>query len=177
MDDRPEEALPESRPNPPDLSDSPLTRRALFGTVFGGVGVVAGLKTFEDRISPPDQSNKARSLAQFADATPRSVASPMASPLASPVASPAATPAGPEMVGNLLVRRGETFDYTTSPVSSDTLTLFVVGDGEQPNLSPAAFRHDFQISASYLDPLLWIDDLTLEPRPWLAERWEWDDSG
>jgi len=55
--------------------------------------------------------------------------------------------------------------------------MFIMGDGERPNLAPASFRHDFQISASYLDPLLWIDDQTMEPQPWLAESWEWDDSG
>ncbi len=173
--DNSEMSTPDERPVLPDAT---LNRRALFGTVFGGVAVVAGLKAAEDRLGDDPAEKNRIAHSQLSDATPSSeVGTPAASPVASPVASPAATPVGPEQIGQLLVRRGESFDYPGEPIESDTLTTFISGSGDAPNLSPAAFRHDYQISTSYLDPLLWIDDETMEPRPWLAERWEWDESG
>lgn len=153
--------------------ESELTRRALFGTVFGGVAVVAGLQTLEERFTSTSVSPAQH---QSTHQT-QSAASPLASPQASPLASPVATPAGPEMVGALLVERGESFTYAGRPADGNRLTLFVSGDGEFPNLSPPSFRHDYLISASYLDPLLWIDDQTMEPKPWLATSWQWDESG
>ncbi len=184
MDQTPEETPRHAEPESGPPADAALTRRALFGTVFGGVAVVAALQSVGDRFSS-QRKNKLGLQTQGDHATPESggraednpVASPVASPLASPVASPVATPVGPATIGNLRVHRGESFEYDSAPVESDTLSILVLGDGASLNLSPASFRHDFQISASYLDPLLWSDDQTMEPRPWLAERWEWDDSG
>ena len=31
--------------------------------------------------------------------------------------------------------------------------------------------------ASYLDPLIWIDEVTMDPLPWLAESWKWSQGG
>lgn len=45
------------------------------------------------------------------------------------------------------------------------------------DFTPTAFRQDFQIAASYLDPLIRVDDVSLEPRPWLAESWSWSPDG
>ncbi len=42
---------------------------------------------------------------------------------------------------------------------------------------PAAFRQDYQVAVSYLDPLLRPDPITLTPTPWLAESWVWGDDG
>jgi peptide/nickel transport system substrate-binding protein len=42
---------------------------------------------------------------------------------------------------------------------------------------PTAFRQDPQVSLSYLDPLIWVDEVTLEPKPWLARSWKWADDG
>lgn len=52
----------------------------------------------------------------------------------------------------------------------------------RPNLNPgwfnpAAFAQDFQVAASYLDPLLRPNRLTLEPEPWLATTWTVADEG
>ncbi|MBX3071866.1 MAG: ABC transporter substrate-binding protein [Thermomicrobiales bacterium] len=167
----------DDNPQPPvsrgERPDADLTRRALFGTVFGGVAVVAGLQTLGDRFAAQDAaSQQGRAASQT-----KINASPVASPVASPAASPIATPAGPEMIGALRVERGSSFNHTGWATQGDTLSLFIASDGQEINLSPPSFRHDYLISASYLDPLLWIDDRTMEPRPWLAESWSWDDSG
>jgi ABC-type transport system substrate-binding protein len=45
------------------------------------------------------------------------------------------------------------------------------------NFNPSAFAQDPQIPVSYLEPLVRPDSVTLAPRPWLAERWEWQEGG
>jgi peptide/nickel transport system substrate-binding protein len=45
------------------------------------------------------------------------------------------------------------------------------------DFNPVSFNQDFQVTVSYLDPLLRPDPLTLEPTPWLAENWRWSDDG
>ena len=78
-------------------------------------------------------------------------------PVASPIA--AATPvafAEPEQGGTLrLVRPGNTLQ----------------------DLNPAAFAVDYQVTLSYLEPLIKPDAVTMEPRPWLATGWAWRDNG
>ncbi len=54
--------------------------------------------------------------------------------------------------------------------------MFIQGDGIE-GFTPTAFRQDFQVSMSYLDPLIHVDDVTLEPKPWLAESWSWSSNG
>ena len=49
--------------------------------------------------------------------------------------------------------------------------------GDNFDFNPASFSQDYQILASYLDPLVWIDDLTMEPTPWLAKQWSIRDDG
>jgi peptide/nickel transport system substrate-binding protein len=108
-----------------------------------------------------------------------SVATPGASPIGSPIASPIASdatpiaPPGPEMIGNLLVVRDQSPYYDTSPNRGGMITMARVG---RTNLdyNPASFAQDFQIPASYLEPLVWIDGVTMEPQPWLATEWEWN---
>jgi ABC-type transport system substrate-binding protein len=163
-----------------------LTRRAAFGTVLGGVSGIVLLDRLQGRLAPQSNSAQSGSIAGRAQPAPSPQATPVASPFASPVASPPpaspvpATPepiTPPDTIGQITVFRGESFEYADEPVSSETLTIVVPGGGDNLNFNPAAYRQDFQIAASYLDPLLWINDVTMEPRPWLAERWEWDDSG
>ena len=45
------------------------------------------------------------------------------------------------------------------------------------NFNPSAFAQDQQVALSYLEPLLRPDPRTMEPRPWLASRWEWREQG
>jgi peptide/nickel transport system substrate-binding protein len=172
-----------SRPESPGDPQHALTRRALFGTVFGGVSTVAILKTAEDRFGGGSGSNDStKALGQTrgeehaspASGTP--LASPVASPAASPEPVPEATP-DPNVYGELRIIRGDQFEYDTPPRESDTLTMVIAGELDNLNFSPAAFRQDFQITSSYLDPLVWSDDVTMEPVPWLAETWKWDDTG
>lgn len=69
-------------------------------------------------------------------------------------------------------------EYDADPVIGGELRLVRPGSAAQSlAFNPAAMVQDFQVSASYLDPLLRADSLTMEPRPWLAERWEWSDTG
>ena len=90
-----------------------------------------------------------RAQAQDRDSAATPVATP--GPAATPVAS-----AEPVRGGALrLVRPGDTLD----------------------NLNPAAFAVDFQVTLSYLEPLVMPDAVTMEPTPWLATRWAWRDSG
>src|SRR5262249_8458028 len=66
--------------------------------------------------------------------------------------------------------------YDGPPVEGDELRLLRAA-GNNGDFAPAAFRQDFQIMASYLDPLVWIDEVTMEPVPWLAKSWEIDGKG
>ena len=92
-----------------------------------------------------------------------------------------ATPASPEAevveadpFGQLTVIRNQTPQYTEAPVNSDTLRMMLTLN-RNDDFSPVSYAQDFQIMASYLDPLVWIDERTMEPQPWLAETWSIDD--
>ncbi|MEA2598383.1 MAG: peptide/nickel transport system substrate-binding protein [Thermomicrobiales bacterium] len=80
------------------------------------------------------------------------------------------------MIGQLQVIRDSRPVYDQQPVESDELRLLLAA-GDNGDFSPVAFRQDFQVMASYLDPLVRIDEVTMEPRPWLAESWEITDEG
>ncbi|MCA9879461.1 MAG: hypothetical protein KC442_16830 [Thermomicrobiales bacterium] len=45
------------------------------------------------------------------------------------------------------------------------------------DLSPAAFAVDYQVTLSYLEPLVMPDAQTMAPGPWLASGWAWRDGG
>lgn len=93
----------------------------------------------------------------------------MATPtVGTPVPGSAATP----MIGQLKVIDDQRPLYTGNPVQGGELRL-LLSSGSNNNYSPAAFRQDFQIMASYLDPLVWIDEVSMVPQPWLAESWKW----
>jgi peptide/nickel transport system substrate-binding protein len=105
----------------------------------------------------------------------QSVGSPV--PASSPTAAtPAATPTSPEMIGQLQVIRDPRPVYQGEPAEGDALNLLLAA-GDNGDFSPTAFRQDFQILASYLDPLVWIDEVTMEPVPWLATSWDSDSKG
>ncbi|CAN5734863.1 hypothetical protein BH24CHL4_BH24CHL4_22240 [soil metagenome] len=179
MKHEPEGTQSRSRTEARGDSQDSLSRRALFGTLFGGVSTVALLKTVGDKFGGSPGSNESSltpGLAQTGKTASPAAGTPAASPAASPVASPDATP-DPNVYGQLRVFRGDRFEYESVPLESDTLTIMVAGELDNLNFSPAAFRQDFQITSSYLDPLIWNDDITMEPTPWLAEAWQWDDTG
>lgn len=77
------------------------------------------------------------------------------------------------MIGKLLVIRDQRPIYDNRPKRGGMLTMVRVGRGNL-EYNPTAFAQDFQIPASYLEPLVWIDGVTMEPKPWLAAGWEWN---
>ncbi len=80
----------------------------------------------------------------------------------------------PSATGSLTVVRDQQPAETGQPVRGGTLRLIRPGSiGEPGDYSPSAMRQDQQVAVSYLDPLLRPDPETMEPRPWLAERWSW----
>jgi peptide/nickel transport system substrate-binding protein len=85
-------------------------------------------------------------------------------------------PPAPDTIGQLTVVREARPTYASAPADSDQLRLLVQA-GDNANFNPAAFAQDFQIMSSYLDPLVWIDDVTMEPLPWLAESWQVSEDG
>lgn len=101
-----------------------------------------------------------------------------ATPIASPViASPTPTPvAPPERIGQLTVVRDQRPEYPADRQRGGGVTVVRVGAGNT-DFNPAAFSQDFQITVSYLEPLVLIDGVTQEPQPWLATEWSWNDDG
>jgi peptide/nickel transport system substrate-binding protein len=66
--------------------------------------------------------------------------------------------------------------YRDEPVTGGEIRL-MLSAGDNGDFHPAAFAQDFQIMASYLDPLIRMNEVTLEPEPWLADSWSWNDDG
>jgi peptide/nickel transport system substrate-binding protein len=93
--------------------------------------------------------------------------------LGTPPPVPGATPQPSERLQVVTDQRPA---YDDEPVSGGTLRL-LLARAIDPDFNPVALRQEFQVACSYLDPLLWADEVTLEPRPWLAERWEWNQDG
>ena len=77
------------------------------------------------------------------------------------------------MIGNLRVVRDQRPIYSTKPKRGGTLTMVRVGRSNS-DFNPASFAQDFQIPSSYLEPLVWIEGVTMEPQPWLATSWTWN---
>lgn len=113
---------------------------------------------------------------QAGTATASRDASPVASALASPVASPVATPQPVASTGTLQVIRDQRPTDPGPPVVGGHLSL-LLDQTDNTDFSPVAYNQSFQIPASYLDPLVWIDEVTMEPRPWLAQSWAWSADG
>jgi peptide/nickel transport system substrate-binding protein len=94
-----------------------------------------------------------------------------------PGASPVASPVGaPSPFGNLTVVRDPQPTYPDPPVAGGELRLMLTA-GDNGDFNPAAFAQDYQVMVSYLDPLVRMNEVTLEPEPWLAESWSWSDDG
>lgn len=96
-----------------------------------------------------------------------------ATPVSGDIATPSATPS---LSTGLIIEREQRPTYDGPPTRGGTLRL-LRPPMSRDDFSPVAFRQDFQVSISYLDPLLRPDEVTMEPRPWLAERWWWSEAG
>lgn len=138
-------------------------------TVLGGIGAVGVALAFGSQVRGQQATPGAE------PATP-AAGTPAASPVASPVATRIPEPQIPERIGNLTIVRDQRPVYVGDPERSDELTLVRVGK-ENLDYNPSALAQDFQIPASYLEPLVRIEPVTMEPLPWLAIEWSWNDDG
>jgi len=89
----------------------------------------------------------------------------------SAAASPAAagTQTTASTIGKLQVNTEARPKYTGTPVdSTDTLTIIRAEDFS--DLNPAAINPYSPFTFVY-DPLLWMDEFSLDPTAWLAEKW------
>ena len=162
---------------PTGASADTFSRRTLMASVIGGVSAIALASRFAGSLRDPAKPQ----LVQTGSTGPASIgqsspvaASPVASP--SPTASPMPSPTPvPDPFGDIEVMRGEAWDYASAPKKSKALSLFVQGTDRNLDFNPSSYRQDSQIITSYLDPLVGIDRVTMEPIPWLAERWDWSD--
>ncbi|MEJ7838564.1 MAG: ABC transporter substrate-binding protein [Thermomicrobiales bacterium] len=146
-----------------------LDRRALIAaSITGGIGIAS-----------------ARVLAQPGQSTPVPPGTPVASPVSSPVASPTPEPtqplpqlpdASPASPLPLTVIRDQRPIETSAPVAGGRVRMHVQS-ANLDDFSPVSFRQDFQIACSLYDPLVWLDDVTCEPQPWLANSWSWTADG
>lgn len=137
-----------------------LSRRTLLGGSFGLA--IPALAISRGWPAASAQTEATPVAGSPVPATP-ALASPEA--LASPVATPVPNP-----LGALTLIDDQRPVYSTTPVPGGELRLALAG-GKNGNFSPAGFRQDFQIMSSYLDPLVWIDEVTMTPLPWLAKSW------
>lgn len=165
----------------PDFNSQRLGRRGfLIGLAAAGVPVV-GLVRVMEQFGGDKPTVAAPTLQETVSPSTSSPVSSVATPSASPAASPAAaTPeaspvAGPPY-GVLDVIRDPKPEYAEKPVDGGELRMMLTM-GDNFDFNPASFSQDFQLLASYLDPLVWIDDLTMEPKPWIARKWTIKDGG
>lgn len=158
----------------PAIGTQRLGRRGfLVGLAAAGVPI-AGLVRFMENSGggnkPPVAAPSYQQGAATAAASPE--ASPASSPVAAtPEASHQATPAPVDPLGDLVVIRDQAPRYAETPVAGGTLRMMLTLP-DNFDFNPAALQQDFQLMASYLDPLVWIDDQTMEPTAGIAESWE-----
>ena len=159
----------------PSIGAQRIGRRGfLVGLAAAGVPI-AGLIRVMENAGGGDSPTVAAPSHQQAAAT--AAASPSTSPVATlvseatPQASPQASPVPVNPLGKLQVIRDQAPRYAESPVKGGTLRMMLTLP-DNLDFNPAALRQDYQLMASYLDPLVWIDDQTMEPVAGIAESWE-----
>ncbi|HVL26337.1 MAG TPA: ABC transporter substrate-binding protein [Thermomicrobiales bacterium] len=150
-----------------------LQARASRRQVMGGIGAgAAGLALAGAALSVAGQSSTPIIAPAGSPA-----ASPGASPAASPIASPEATPLpDPVPETSLTIVRDQRPQEPGDPQRGGELRLFVRA-ADLHDFSPTALRQDFQIPLTYLDPLIWINEVSMQPQNWLARAWSWSDDG
>ncbi|MCA9860023.1 MAG: ABC transporter substrate-binding protein, partial [Thermomicrobiales bacterium] len=158
----------------PGLAADTFSRRTLMASVVGGVSAVALASRFAGRLRKPSPAQQSPGASPVAASPVAGTPSATASATATATVTPSPTPV-PDPFGDIEVVRGERFEYADGPRSSETLTLFVQGAASNLDFSPASYVQDTQIITAYLDPLVGIDAVTMEPVPWLAEKWVWGD--
>ncbi|HZQ38570.1 MAG TPA: peptide ABC transporter substrate-binding protein [Dehalococcoidia bacterium] len=149
-------------------------RRLLSGLVAAGlVGPVlaaCGGSNNNKGSSAGGANNKGASTL----ATPQAPsAAPNTGGAASPAAavaggSPAAGVAAPSTIGKLTVRTEPYPSYSGTP--TDTAQLTIIRAEDLSAFNPTALNSYSPYTFVY-DPLVWIDEYTLDPKPWLATSW------
>lgn len=154
-----------------------VSRRGFLGAVTAGVASLAVARVVTDDAGAQHESGRIVPRDASPAASPSPTASPATSPVASPLASPVATPgASPVAPSALQIIRDQQPVEAGTPIKGGELNLFVTSQ-DLTDFSPTAFRQDFQVTVSYLDPLVWADNVTMEPAPWLASSWAWSTDG
>lgn len=159
----------------PAIGAQRLGRRGfLVGLAAAGLPIAGLVRVMENAgggdspsVAAPSFQQEAATAAASPDASPVSTPVTDATPQASPEASP--EPVNP--LGKLNVIRDQAPRYTETPVKGGTLRMMLTLP-DNFDFNPAALQQDYQLMASYLDPLVWIDDQTMEPTAGIAESWE-----
>lgn len=93
-------------------------------------------------------------------------------------ATPAAqaSPSGAtQSIGKVVLITDPYPKYSGTPVDGGQLTI-IRGGEDISDINPTALNTYSAFTFVY-DPLLWIDEYTLDPKPWLGEKWEVSSDG
>jgi peptide/nickel transport system substrate-binding protein len=90
-------------------------------------------------------------------------------------AAAAGSSAAPTTIGKLVVHTEPYPKYTGTPVDSDLLTI-VRAEDLTSDFNPTTLNSYSPYTFVY-DPLIWIDEYSDDPKPWLAKSWEISSDG
>ena len=104
-------------------------------------------------------------------------AAPTTAPNVSGTGASASAQAGGQQqtIGKLVVRAEPYPKYEGTPKESETVKI-IRGEDISDNFNPAALNTYSPYTFVY-DPLVWIDEYSLDPKPWLASSWEVSSDG
>jgi peptide/nickel transport system substrate-binding protein len=160
------------------LLDRSLHRRTLFRLGIGaGMGALLAACGGDDddddddgaptaNLNPVQPTNVPQPTVQSAGSPPSSAASPVA---ATATTASEGTVTAATTIGDLTLNTEPYPEYEGTPVDSDLLTI---ARGEDlTDLSPASLNVYGPFTYN-LDPPIFIDEFSLEPKPWVATNWE-----
>ncbi|HET8629743.1 MAG TPA: peptide ABC transporter substrate-binding protein [Thermomicrobiales bacterium] len=165
------------------LGQARLTRRR-FLQAGEAVSLAALLAACGGAASTPTPPKPTPNLAAPNPTAPPQVAAPTTAPTAgaqaaSPqaqaptatIAAAASPQASTQDIGKLVLITDPHPTYSGTPTeSTDTLNIIRGGD-DISDMNPTALNSYSPYTFVY-DPLVWIDEYTLDPKPWLATKWE-----
>lgn len=114
-------------------------------------------------------STKSNSSAQTPPPPPQETSAPNTGATTAASSSGTASSGTVSNIGKLSVNEEPYPKYTGTPVDSDLLTIIRTED--LSNINPIAVNMYTPLTQVY-DPPIWIDEYTLDPKPWLAESWD-----
>ena len=153
-----------------------VLQRSIFNrrhVVFGGAASAMALlaaRGGKSSASPTPTVNLAAPAPSAAPNTGGATAAATSASSAPSAATPATgTTTGEVSLGKLKLITDPYPKYSGTPTDSDTLT--VIRSEDLSDLNPTALNSYTPYTFVY-DPLAWIDEYTLDPKPWLATNWE-----